>query len=167
MLGSSIPFLAAVRGRCLGGGLELACFCHRVFAHPGAVFAQPEVSLGVFAPAASAFLPERIGRAAAEDLLLSGRAVAADEALAMGLVDEVAEDPTAAALAWARRHLLPKSASSLRHATAAARHGLARRFLADLRDLERTYLDDLGATHDGVEGLRAFLEKRPPRWADR
>jgi cyclohexa-1,5-dienecarbonyl-CoA hydratase len=167
LLEGGVVWLAAVRGRCLGGGLELASFCHRVFASPDAMLGQPEIALGVFAPVASAFLPERVGRPAAEDLCLSGRTVGAAEALAMGLVDEVAEDPGAAAAAWARRHLLPRSASSLRHAARALRKDLAQRLPGRLAGLERDYADRLMRTEDAVEGLRAFLEKRPPAWRDR
>lgn len=164
---SDLPFLAAVRGACLGGGLELAAFCHRIWAHPGARLGQPEITLGVFAPVASAILAERVGRGAADDLLLSGRTVEAPEALAMGLVDEVCEDPEGAALSWAEEHLLPRSASSLRFATRAARQEPMRRFLRAIEDLERLYLDELMSTHDAAEGIAAFLEKRPPVWRNR
>lgn len=167
LVDASVVVLAAVRGRCLGGGLELVMCAHRVFAHPGAMLGQPEIVLGVIAPFASAFLAERVGRPVAEDLLLTGRAMAADEALRTGLVDEVADDPSAAALAWARAHLLPKSASTLRFAVRAARHGLVARLRADLGALERLYLDDLMATADAREGLDAFLAKRPPAWRGR
>jgi len=161
-----VPVIAAVEGRCLGGGLELAAFCQRLIAAPGARFGQPEIALAVFAPVASLLLPGRIGRARAEDLLLSGRLVDGREALAMGLVDELADDPLAAALGWARAHLLPKSASSLRFATAAARADFLPRFEAGLARLERNYLDELMATRDANEGVAAFLEKRSPAWSD-
>jgi cyclohexa-1,5-dienecarbonyl-CoA hydratase len=167
ILQSGVVWLAAVRGRCLGGGLELAAFCHRVFAAPDATLGQPEIALGVFAPLASAWLPERVGRAAAEDLCLTGRSVGAAEALAMGLVDAVADDPSAAAEAWARAHLLPRSASSLRHAARALRADVETRLPARLRDLEARYLGGLMASEDALEGLRAFLEKRAPAWRDR
>lgn len=164
MLDGAVPTLAAVRGRCLGGGLEVAAFCHRVFASPDAALGQPEITLGVFAPVASTFLRERIGRGAAEDLCLSGRVLPATEALRVGLVDAIADDPFQAALAYARDHLLPRSAASLRHAVRAVRHDLAARFRADIGAQERLYLDELMKTTDAVEGIRAFLEKRPPRW---
>ncbi len=167
MLDASVPFVAAVRGRCLGGGLELAAFCQRVIARPDAVLGQPEIVLGVFAPVGSAFLAERVGRPAMEDLCLTGRTVTGTEALALRLVDEVADDPSAAALAWVRAHLLPKSASSLRYAVRAARKGLARRFLAEVDELEHLYLDGLMTTEDAVEGLDAFLGKRSPQWRNR
>jgi cyclohexa-1,5-dienecarbonyl-CoA hydratase len=160
-----VPLLAAVRGQCLGGGLEVVLLCHRVFAADDARLGQPEIALGVFAPLASLLLPERVGRPAAEDLLLSGRSVTAAEALAIGLVDERADDPTAAALDWARRHLLAHSASSTRHAVRAARVSLSARLRGELAELERLYLDELMATHDAKEGLRAFLDKREPAWS--
>jgi cyclohexa-1,5-dienecarbonyl-CoA hydratase len=166
LLETAVPALAAVRGRCLGGGLELAAFCHRVFASPDARLGQPEIVLGVFPPVASMFLRERTGRGAAEDLCLSGRTIDAAEARAIGLVDVMADDPSAAALAYARDHLLPRSAASLRHAVRAVRRDLAARFEADIAAQEALYLGDLMKTADAVEGIRAFLEKRPPRWSD-
>jgi cyclohexa-1,5-dienecarbonyl-CoA hydratase len=166
MLESSVMTLAAVRGQCLGGGLELAGFCHRVFASADAKLGQPEIVLGVFAPVASVALIERVGRGCAEDLCLSGRSITAEEAARIGLVDEIATDPAEAALAYAREHLLPRSASSLRLAVRAARAGFAERFRKDLADVERLYIETLMSTSDAVEGLEAFLEKRSPSWSD-
>ncbi|MEZ5318742.1 MAG: enoyl-CoA hydratase-related protein [Vicinamibacterales bacterium] len=168
VLDSGVVVLAAVRGQCLGGGLELACLAHRIFATPDARLGQPEIVLGVFPPLASVLLPERIRRGHAEDLCLTGRSVTGEDARAMGLVDElIAGDPAEAALAWAREHLAAKSASSLRRAVRAVRAGLDRRLRADLPALERLYLDDLMRTHDAVEGLQAFLDRRPPAWSHR
>jgi cyclohexa-1,5-dienecarbonyl-CoA hydratase len=157
--------IAVVRGQCLGGGLELALSCQRIVAAPGAKLGLPELKLGVFAPVASLLLPRRIGQAAAEDLLLSGRSVGAEEAARLGLVDEVAEEPLEAARAWARTHLLALSASSLRFAAAAARAELSAALPERLAALERLYLEELMATRDAVEGIAAFLEKRPARFA--
>ena len=165
MADSGIPVIAAVRGCCLGGGLELAAFCQRIFAHPEASFGQPEIVLGVFAPVGSAILPDRIGRGAADDLLLSGRTVKANEALAMRLVDALADDPEEAALAWAREHLLPRSASSLRFATRASRLRFVEEFTETIDALERLYLDHLMETKDANEGIGAFLEKRKAEWS--
>lgn len=167
MLDSAVPVLAAVRGQCLGGGLELVSICHRVFASPDARLGQPEIVLGVFAPMASIVLADRVGRGAADDLCLSGRSITADEALAMRLVDEVTSgDPAEAALAWARTHLVPKSASSLRFAVRAARAALRARVAAELPHIEQLYLDGLMSTADAVEGLTAFVERRPATWRD-
>ena len=167
MLDSAVPTLAAVRGQCLGGGLELVSLCHRVFAARDARLGQPEIVLGVFAPVASLVLADRIGRSAAEDLCLSGRSVTAEEALAMRLVDQLVDgDPADAAVAWARTHLLPKSASSLRYAVLAARAGLRARLATELPPIERLYLDGLMSTADALEGLRAFVDRRPAVWRD-
>jgi cyclohexa-1,5-dienecarbonyl-CoA hydratase len=168
LVDSAVVVLAAIRGQCLGGGLELATLCHRVFAEPRALFGQPEIGLGVFAPLASVALEGRIGRRHAEDLCLSGRSVPAVEAALMGFVDEVVDiDPADAALDFARRHLLPKSSSSLRFAVRAIRRDLRARLAAELPVLERLYLDELMATSDAREGLNAFLEKRRPIWTDK
>lgn len=163
---AEVPVLAAVRGQCLGGGLELVSFCHRVFAAPDVNLAQPEIALGVFAPVASLLLPQRLGRAAAEDLCLSGRGLGADECLRLGLVDVIAADPEAAAVAYATEHLARHSASSLRHAVRALRRDFLTRFFADLSRLEQAYLDELMATRDAVEGITAFVQKRPPQWSN-
>lgn len=166
MVDCSVPVLAAVRGQCLGGGLELVSLCHRVVAAHDARMAQPEIMLGVFAPVASVVLAGRVGRGAADDLCLSGRSVTADEALAMRLVDQIAADPAEAAIAWARTHLLPKSASSLRYAVRASRTGLRARLTTELPALERLYLDGVMSTADALEGLNAFIERRPVEWRD-
>jgi cyclohexa-1,5-dienecarbonyl-CoA hydratase len=166
MLDASVVTLAAVRGQCLGGALELVAFCNRVFAAPTAKLGQPEILLGVFPPVASVLLAERVGRGRAEDLCLSGRSLTAADAERIGLVDQIADDPDDAALAYAHRHLLPRSASSLRLALRAVRAGFAERFRAELAAAERLYLEELMATHDAKEGLQAFLEKRAPAWSD-
>jgi cyclohexa-1,5-dienecarbonyl-CoA hydratase len=167
VLSYPVPVLAAVRGQCLGGGLELASAAHVLAVAPDAKLGQPEIVLGVFAPAASSLLPERIGLAAAEDLLLSGRSIDGREAHRAGLATLVAEDPEAAALAYYEEHLARRSASSLRLAVAAARGDLVARVRARLAVLERRYLEELMNTRDAVEGIEAFLAKRPPRWEDR
>jgi cyclohexa-1,5-dienecarbonyl-CoA hydratase len=167
LVASPVPVLVAARGQCLGGGLELALAGTLLFVASDAKLGQPEIKLGVFAPAASCLLPERIGRAQADELLLSGRSVGAAEAQNIGLVTAVAEDPEAAALAWFRQHLAGKSAAALRCAVRAARHDFVERVRTKLVRVEALYLDELMATRDAVEGLEAFLAKRPPRWERR
>jgi cyclohexa-1,5-dienecarbonyl-CoA hydratase len=158
------PILVAVQGQCLGGGLELACAGSLIFAASDAKLGQPEIKLGVFAPAASCLLPARIGQAAAEDLLLSGRSIDAQEALALGLATSTADDAQAAALGWFDRHLADKSASSLALALTAARAARATELRHRLREVEALYLDRLMKTRDANEGLKAFLAKRAPKW---
>lgn len=162
-----VPLLGAVNGRCLGGGLELVLPATRIFAAPNAILGQPEMQLGVFAPVASLLLPARVGQARAEDLLLSGRTVDAQEALGLGLVDEVTEAPEHAAVAFAEARLLDKSAFALRLALDAARTVLRARFAEVLPRVERLYLKTLMSGQDPVEGLNAFIGKRSPTWSDR
>ena len=169
MLDASVTTLAAVRGQCLGGGLELAgVLPPRRSPSPGReARASPRSCSACSRRSPPSILPERIGRPAAEDLCLSGRIVDADEALPGASSTQIADDPAEAALACIREHLLPRSASSLRLAVRAARAGWADRFRTSLAEVERLYLDELMATDDAVEGLQAFLEKRKPVWRNR
>jgi len=121
----------------------------------------------VFAPAASCLMPDRVGQSRAEDLLYSGRSVSGEQALGMGLVDAVADDPLAAALGYFDKYLAPKSASSLRIAVRAARAGFTKRMIARLQEVEDLYLNELMSTRDAVEGLEAFIAKRPAKWENR
>jgi len=166
ILDARVVTLAAVQGQCLGGAMELAVFCNRLFASPGAALGQPEIILGVLAPVASVMLSDRVGRGRADHFLLTGQSVGAAEGMAMGLVDELSDDPGAAALDYAREHLLPKSASSLRFAVQAARAGYEDRVRRELKGVEELFLQELIKTADAQEGLNAFLEKRQPEWQD-
>jgi len=158
------PVLVAVRGQCLGGGLELALAGGPIFATPAAQLGQPEIRLGVFAPAASVLLPYRVNQTVAEDLLLSGRSISGAEALGCGLVHAIADDPEAAALAYFEQHLQDKSAAALACALAAARGQLVREARRRLGEVEHLYLERLMRTQDANEGLEAFVAKRQPRW---
>jgi cyclohexa-1,5-dienecarbonyl-CoA hydratase len=164
MLEFPAPILVAVRGQCLGGGLEVALAGSLVFASTEAQFAQPEMKLGVFAPAASVLLPYRVNQPFAEDLLFSGRSIGAEEARAAGLVHTVFDDPETAALAYFNQHLAGKSAAALACAVAAARGDMVRDVRRRLAEVERLYLDKLMATRDANEGLTAFLARRRPQW---
>lgn len=166
MVAFPVPVLVAVQGQCLGGGLEVAMAGNLIFAAPDVQLGQPEIRIGVFAPAASVLMPERIGRAQAEDLLFSGRSVNAEEARLMGLVNAITENPAAAAVDYYRQHLADLSSASLRHAVAAVREDMAARVAQGLDRVELLYLNDLMSTEDAVEGLNAFLEKRAANWKD-
>lgn len=164
MVEFTAPILVAVRGQCLGGGLEVALAGGPIFAAPDAQFGQPEMKLGVFAPAASVLLPYRVNQSAAEDLLFSGRSIGAAEAKAIGLVHTVFDDPEIAALAYFNEHLANKSAASMACALLAARGAMVRDVRRRLTEVERLYLDRLMLTRDANEGLVAFLAKRKPHW---
>jgi cyclohexa-1,5-dienecarbonyl-CoA hydratase len=162
-----VPILVAVRGQCLGGGLEVALAGTFIFVGNDARLGQPELKLGVFAPAASVLLPPRVGQAAAEDILFSGRSLDAAEALRIGLASGVAEDPEAAALAYFNQQLADKSASSLALAVQAVRAPRIAETRRRIAEVERLYLDTLMNTHDANEGLGAFIAKRAPHWEHR
>jgi cyclohexa-1,5-dienecarbonyl-CoA hydratase len=167
MLEFPVPILVAIRGQCLGGGLEVAMSGSRVFATPDAQLCQPEIRLGVFAPAASVLLPLRVRQPDAEDLLWSGRAIGGEEAQRIGLVQALADDPEAAAVAYFEAHLAPRSAAALACAVTAVRAPLVAHVRRRLSEVEHLYLDQLMATRDANEGLVAFLERRAAAWEHR
>lgn len=167
VLQMQIPTLAKISGQCLGGGMELAIVCSVLFADKSAKFGQPEIKLGVFPPPASILLPEKIGLARAEELLITGRSIDAEEALRFGLVHAVYDDQEALNAGvndWIEKYIVPKSASSLRFAQRAARIKLNHILGNFLPQLERIYITQLMDTTDANEGINAFLEKRTPVW---
>lgn len=166
-----VPLAALVEGRCLGGGFELVLACHFVFATPGAILGCPEIQLGVFPPVLAAFGARRLGGFLAERMLLTGETVDTETAHRLGLVTAVlpAEEPLAALLAWYREHLRPRSAFALRQGTRALRQGsgLLEELDRALTATEAQYLGELLPSHDGNEGIEAFLARRRPVWEDR
>jgi cyclohexa-1,5-dienecarbonyl-CoA hydratase len=167
MLGAPVPILVAVKGQCLGGGLEVAMAGHMIFAAPDAMLGQPEIKLAVFAPAASCLLPRLVARQHAEDLLYSGRSITGERAAEIGLVVRADPDPESAALAYFDDHLAGLSASTLGFAIDAARGRFRDEVSADLDRVETLYLEGLMKTRDAVEGLEAFVGKRAAKWEHR
>ena len=163
------PTAALARGRCLGGGFELALACDFIFAERTTVMGLPEIALGVFPPAAAALLPIRIGTARATSAILTGAPRAAEEWWRLGLLESISEPGTMAVDVdrWFDEHIRLRSAAALRHATAATRLSLRQHVRSVLPELERLYLRDVMGTADAAEGIAAFLEKRPPKWTDR
>ena len=108
----------------LGGGLEVAMAGHLMFVAPDAALGQPEMQLGVFAAGRRrASCQNGSARRRRKTCFIPGRSISGDVAVAFGLANQAADDPAAAALAYFTKYLAPKSASSLRHATKAARLG--------------------------------------------
>lgn len=169
LLAFPAPTAAIVRGRCLGGGFELALACDFIFAEESAVFGLPEIALGVFPPAAAALLPARVGAARATAAVITGASCSAEQWKSAGLIEHVSRAGELAADVdrWFAEHLAGRSAEALRHAAAAARLGLRRQVGTLLPQLERLYLDTLMQTHDAREGIAAFLARRPAEWSDR
>ncbi len=162
-----IPTLAKISGQCLGGGFELPLACNFIFADKSAKMGQPEIILGVFAPPASVMLPLKLGNAKAEEMLITGKIISADEAKSIGLVNEVFNDKAALDAAtdeWIRKNILGKSASSLRFAVKAARASFDFFMLKHLPEFSDMYVKEMMETYDANEGINAFLEKRKPVW---
>ena len=163
----SIPTLAKISGQCLGGGMELAIACNFLFAERTANLAQPEIILGVFPPPASIILPLKIGNAKAEELLITGRAINAEEGKTIGLINEVLDDKASLNTfvdSWIEKNILPKSASSLRYAVKAVRTTFNDTLSNKLSFLEQMYVQELMQTKDANEGITAFIEKRKSAW---
>lgn len=164
LIGFPYPTLAGVQGSCLGGGLELVLGCGLVIAEKSATLATPEIQLGVLPPAATALLSGR----AAEEVILTGRSFSAKEARRMGIVNSVVAngDLDAAIEVFVAEHFVPRSALSLRLATRGVRDSKRAELERRLDESERIYVEELLPTHDGVEGIEAFIEKRPPVWTN-
>ena len=160
------PKIAAVSGYALGGGCELAMMCDMVFASESAKFGQPEIKLGVIpAIGGSQRLTTLIGKAKAMDMILTGRMIEANEALQSGLVSRVypTEDLLNETIKTAET-----IAGYSKPATMIAKEVVDKALELSLREgivYERRAFHALFATHDQKEGMRAFIEKRPPCFA--
>lgn len=166
----AIPTMAKISGQCLGGGLELALVCNFLFADQSAKLGQPEILLGVFPPPASLILPLKIGNAKAEELILTGKSISAEEGKAIGLINEVFENKDELEKGsdeWIANNILNKSASSLRHTVKASRTTFNHLLRKMLPAVEEMYLKELMETDDANEGINSFLEKRKPTWKNR
>jgi enoyl-CoA hydratase len=162
------PLIAAVSGYCLGGGCELAMACDLIVASETARFGQPETSLGIIPGAGGTQrLTRAVGKATAMDVILSGRMLSADEALAAGLVARVV-----AKEAWLEeaKRVAHDIASKGPVATRLAKEGVDRAYESTLQlgmEYERRALYLAFASEDAKEGLKAFTEKRKPEFKGR
>ncbi|MGQ4600621.1 crotonase/enoyl-CoA hydratase family protein [Nocardia sp. R6R-6] len=162
------PMIAAVEGKALGGGFEIALACDLVVAGSSAQFGLPEVKRGLVASAGGVLrLPQRVSRAVALGILFTGDPISADRAAELGLVNEVVADGAAlaGALAWAER--------------IAANAPLALRAVKQIADSspdwasgesftrQRPIADAVRASQDAAEGAQAFVQKRVPVWQGR
>ena len=155
-----VPVLAAIRGACVGGGLGLALACDLRFAAPDARFAITTAKLGLtYTLSDTKRLVDAVGIAAAKDVLFSGRTIEAEEALRMGLASRAADDPIAAARAYAEA-LAANAPASLR-ATKATVARIAGGQATDDAESRASYLD-LAEGPEFREGYAAFLAKRKP-----
>lgn len=162
------PLIAAIEGYALGGGLELALCADIIVAGEGARLALPEVKLGILpGGGGTQKLARLVGRQRAMLLLMTGRTFSATEALAMGVIGEVA--PTGQALARAieiAREIAAMAPIAVMQIKEIVNAGLDVPLDAALK-LERKALLLQYATHDQKEGMKAFLEKRAPKFEGR
>ena len=162
------PLVAAVSGFCLGGGCELALSCDLIVASETAQFGQPETGLGIIPGAGGTQrLTRAAGKALAMDVILSGRFLSAEEALAAGLVARVVSDGE-----WLdeAKRVAQEIASKAPIATRLAKEGVDRAYEGPLQlglEYERRLLYLAFASEDTKEGLTAFMEKRKPEWKNR
>lgn len=165
-----VPVVALVEGRCLGGAFELVLAAHVILASPTARLGCPEIKLGVFPPVLAALGPLRLGMALTERLMLTGDTLTAEDLATAGALATTLpeEEPLAGALAWYGQTLASLSALAIRQNTRAVRrHPLWQQSLgAALDAVEAQYISEVVTSHDGNEGIEAFLERRPPRWLD-
>jgi len=158
-----MPTLAAVNGVAAGAGASLVMTCDIAIAAPGASFIQAFSKIGLIPDAGGTwFLAQRLGLARAMALAMTGDKLSATQARDWGMIWEVADDSVAAALALATRLADMPTA-----ALVATRHALrdsSTRTLNQQLDVERDTQSAMGRTHDYIEGVMAFREKRPPRF---
>ncbi|MEU0372779.1 enoyl-CoA hydratase-related protein [Streptomyces sp. NPDC006283] len=158
-----MPTVAAVHGFALGGGFELALSCDVIVADATAVVGLPEVSVGVIpGGGGTQLLPRRVGAARAAELVFTARRVEAGEARELGLVDILAEDARAEALALAAR-IAVNSPVGLRNAKKAMRLGQGLDLRAGL-EVEDAAWRATAFSGDRAEGVAAFNDKRKPQW---
>jgi enoyl-CoA hydratase len=156
------PVIAAVNGYALGGGCELAMACHIRLASEHARFGQPEINLGLFPGAGGTQrLPRLVGKGVALEMMLTGEAIAAQEAYRLGLINKVVPAaelmPTAEKLA---QQILAKAPLAVGVILEAVQHGMEMT-LAEGLQLEENLFGVICGTEDMKEGTTAFLEKRP------
>lgn len=161
-----MPSIAAVNGVAAGAGASLAMTCDISFAAPGASFIQAFSKIGLVPDAGGSwFLAQRLGLARAMGLALTGDKLSATQARDWGMIWDVAEDPLATATAMAQR--LAGMPTKALVATRALLRGAHNTTLDQQLDIERDTQSAMGATHDYIEGVQAFLAKRAPVFTGR
>jgi len=162
------PVIAAINGVCLGGGLELAMACHLRISGDRARFGQPEIALGIIPGwGGTQRLPRLIGKTKATEWILTGDMVTAQEALRLGLVNQVvAQDQVLKAAKDLARKIASKGMVAIAESLRAIEEGLEGSLDAGMAK-EAAAFGRVAATEDSREGVKAFVEKRQPQFKDR
>jgi len=164
----SKPLIVVVNGPAIGAGSELVAFGDLIIATPKAKFAQPEVKLGVFPPFASVMLPQLIGPKKTYELILTGEALTAEEAFALGFVNRLVPE---ANLSKTVDEVLGRigefSAPVLEMTKRVISGSIGLPLDQAMRQSHNIYLNQLMDLEDVQEGLRAVLEKRKPVWKNK
>lgn len=165
---SAKPVIAAINGICLGGGLELAMACHLRVSGDRVRFGQPEVNLGIMPGwGGTQRLPRLIGKPKATEWILTGDMVMAQEALRLGLVNQVVpQDQVLKAAKDMARKIVSKPGVAVTQSLWAIEEGLNKPLEEGLR-CEADAFSKVAASEDSKEGVKAFLEKRQPQFKDR
>ncbi|MGA8213617.1 MAG: enoyl-CoA hydratase/isomerase family protein [Candidatus Sulfotelmatobacter sp.] len=165
LVGSKKVTIAAVHGHCLGGGAELAMVCDVVYTATSAQWGFPEIKLGCYPPVACTALAALVGQKRAAELIVTGRTITGTEAAEMGLANRaVPDEELDSAVDQTVQELLKLSPTALAITKKAVYAWDAMHFDKGLARAEKIYLEELMKTTDAQEGIRAFTEKRVPKW---
>jgi cyclohexa-1,5-dienecarbonyl-CoA hydratase len=165
LVASKKVIIAAVHGHCLGGGAELAMVCDLVYTSELAIWGFPEIKLGCYPPVAVTALAAVVGQKHAADLVLTGRSITGKEAASIGLANAVlAEVDLEHAVQETVQHLAKLSPAALAITKKASYAWDSIHFDKGLARAEKIYFEELMKTKGAQEGIKAFLEKRPPVW---
>lgn len=160
--------IAQVHGHCLGGGAELAMVCDMAFTADSAQWGFPEIKLGCYPPVACTALAALVGQKRAAELILTGRTISGTEAAAIGLANRVVPEAKLASVVEECVSSLGKlSSAALAVAKKASYAWDSMHFDKGLARAEKVYFEELMKTADADEGIRAFMEKREPKWSGR
>jgi cyclohexa-1,5-dienecarbonyl-CoA hydratase len=165
LVSSTKVTIAAVHGHCLGGGAELAMVCDMVYTTGSAQWCFPEIKLSCYPPVACTALAALVGQKRAAELILTGRTITGSEAAEIGLATRaVPENDLMKAVEECSARLSKLSPAALAIAKKASYAWDSMHFDKGLARAEKIYFEDLMKTTDAQEGIRAFMEKRQPRW---
>lgn len=158
--------IAAVHGHCLGGGAELAMVCDFVYTTESAKWGFPEIKLGCYPPVACTALAALVGQKRATELILTARTISGTEAAEIGLATRaVADGQLESAITECTERLRKLSPAALAITKKASYAWDSMHFDKGLARAEKIYLEELMKAADAQEGIRAFMEKREPRWS--